>query len=100
MELVAGSYEQVLFGFTVRRGPARSGQQEVRQREPGAAGAERAGPSRAEPWRLLFMAGSPRVENEQAYADNPVLERLRQEDSELKACVERSCSLQTRGFSE
>lgn len=29
MELVAGSYEQVLFGFTVRRGPARSGQQET-----------------------------------------------------------------------
>lgn len=29
MELVAGSYEQVLFGYTVRRGPARSGQQET-----------------------------------------------------------------------
>ncbi|GAB1298106.1 p21-activated protein kinase-interacting protein 1 [Apodemus speciosus] len=29
MELVAGSYEQVLFGFTVHRGPARSGHQET-----------------------------------------------------------------------
>lgn len=29
MELVAGSYEQVLFGFTVRRGPAKSGHQET-----------------------------------------------------------------------
>lgn len=61
MELVAGSYEQVLFGFTVRRGPARSGHQEVRHREPGVAGDWRAGPSWAEPWRLLFIAGSPRV---------------------------------------
>ncbi|XP_034366781.1 p21-activated protein kinase-interacting protein 1 [Arvicanthis niloticus] len=29
MELVAGSYEQIVFGFTIRRGPAGSGQQET-----------------------------------------------------------------------
>lgn len=57
MELVAGSYEQILFGFTVHREPATSGDREVRHREPGAAGdgpRGRAGPSR----RLLFLAGS------------------------------------------
>lgn len=34
MELVAGSYEQVLFGFRVHREPATSGDREVRRREP------------------------------------------------------------------
>lgn len=38
MELVAGSYEQVLFGFRVHREPATSGDREVRRREPHGGG--------------------------------------------------------------
>lgn len=96
MELVAGSYEQVLFGFTVHRGPAQSGHREVRHRESGAAGDRRADSSPPEPWRLSFIAGSPwRTcwKTDRFMQIIPALERLRQKDSELRAWVERSCSL-------
>lgn len=79
MELVAGSYEQVLFGFTVRREPATSGDREVRSGDPGAAGG-RAGkgglvPSLADTaassGSSWIIGGGLGVGNRQTYAGNP-----------------------------
>lgn len=113
MELVAGSYEQVLFGFRVHREPATSGDREVRRREPRGGGGGRGGrsgrgglvPSRADTAAPAVNARSPWIVGGFAWITGklmpgiPALERLRQ-DRELKACVERPCSLQSKEFSE
>lgn len=59
MELVAGSYEQVLFGFTVHREPATSGDREVRYREPRGAGDGPGGGLVPPGQTLTLIAGFP-----------------------------------------
>lgn len=63
MELVAGSYEQVLFGFTVHREPATSGDREVRYREPRDAGDGPGGGLVPPGQTLTLIAGSPWIIN-------------------------------------
>lgn len=93
MELVAGSYEQVLFGFRVHREPATSGDREVRRREPGAAAwrgrSGRGGlvPSRADTAAPAVNAGPPWIAGGFVWITGkllpgiPALESLRQESS-------------------
>lgn len=78
MELVAGSYEQVLFGFTVQRGPAKSGHQEVRQREPRGCGGQAGWSFRGRTvevvvyrWFSMGLGWRTLLENGQVYAANP-----------------------------